>query len=197
MLATLLPWNSAAEHKRLMTDFDKICTFIVLTRDKDSQGRVWIDNNGEPRVDWKLSNYDAESMIQGLVAGIKVMIAAGAKEIVTLQHSVPVFKVPNVEKPLESLQVKQFLQKVEHVGIKVLYTGLFCAHQMGSCRMGANAAKGAVNSRGETFEIKNLYVADASLFPTASGANPMMTTFALAYSVAQFLKADLKMNAKL
>jgi choline dehydrogenase-like flavoprotein len=32
--------------------------------------------------------------------------------------------------------------------------------------------------------VRDLYVADASLFPTASGVNPMLTVAALAHHVA-------------
>ena len=79
VFATLVPWNSAADHKRLMTQVDNWATFISLTRDKDSQASVWIDKEGRPRVNFNLSPYDAESMLQGLETGIKVMIAEGAK----------------------------------------------------------------------------------------------------------------------
>lgn len=79
MLATLTPWSSAADHKRLLSQFNHTVTFIVLTRDKNSAGRVYVDKEGTPRVDWALSDYDAESMLQGLEAGIKIMVAAGAR----------------------------------------------------------------------------------------------------------------------
>lgn len=79
VLATILPWKSSASHKELMTKADNWATFISLTRDKDSQASVWIDKEGRPRVNFNLSAYDAESMLQGLETGIKVMIAEGAK----------------------------------------------------------------------------------------------------------------------
>lgn len=79
MLATLLPWTSASEHKRLMSQFEHTATFIVLTRDRDSKGRVYIDGEGQSRIDWSLSKFDSESLLQGLEAGIRVMIAAGAQ----------------------------------------------------------------------------------------------------------------------
>jgi hypothetical protein len=79
VFATIVPWKSAADHKRLMTQVDNWATFISLTRDKDSKASVWIDKEGRPRVNFNLSKYDAESMLQGLETGIKVMIAEGAK----------------------------------------------------------------------------------------------------------------------
>ncbi|MGI9096802.1 MAG: GMC oxidoreductase [Candidatus Limnocylindrus sp.] len=38
--------------------------------------------------------------------------------------------------------------------------------------------------------MKGLYVADASLFPTAIGVNPMVTVLALAKRVARTILAD-------
>lgn len=43
---------------------------------------------------------------------------------------------------------------------------------------------------GETWEVKNLYVADASVFPTASGVNPMVTTEAVALHIADCIIKD-------
>jgi choline dehydrogenase-like flavoprotein len=63
-------------------------------------------------------------------------------------------------------------------------------HQMGTCPMGRHP-RSVVNDTGRTHEVPDLYVADASLFPTASGVNPMITIAALAYHVAQEVKARL------
>jgi choline dehydrogenase-like flavoprotein len=41
---------------------------------------------------------------------------------------------------------------------------------------------------GEVYGVKNLFIADASGFPTASGVNPMLSIFGLAYRVAQRVK---------
>lgn len=54
--------------------------------------------------------------------------------------------------------------------------------------MGINPKNSVVKPTGESWDVKGLYVADASTFPTASGVNPMLTTYAMAYSIAQFMK---------
>lgn len=51
-------------------------------------------------------------------------------------------------------------------------------------RMGISPKVSVTKPTGETWEVKDLFVADASLFPTASGVNPMITTEALALHVA-------------
>ena len=46
-----------------------------------------------------------------------------------------------------------------------------------------------------TVQVSNLYVADASIFPTSTGVNPMITVEAMSYMVAQGLAQSFKGNA--
>ena len=62
---------------------------------------------------------------------------------------------------------------------------------MGSARMGASPAFAAANAHGETWDVRNLVVADGSAFPTASGVNPMVTIEAIAHLNATRLAARL------
>jgi len=64
-------------------------------------------------------------------------------------------------------------------------------HQMGSCRIGTDPATSAVGPDHQAHELPGLYVADASLFPTASGVNPMLSVMALAHRAAGLLAARL------
>ena len=71
------------------------------------------------------------------------------------------------------------------------------AHPLGGCRMAATAAEGVVNHRGEVFDTvtgrdgravqPGLYVADASIIPTALGNNPLLTITALAERIADLI----------
>mmetsp|Transcript_18979 Transcript_18979/g.24478 ORF Transcript_18979/g.24478 Transcript_18979/m.24478 type:complete len:115 (+) Transcript_18979:136-480(+) len=62
---------------------------------------------------------------------------------------------------------------------------------MGSCRMGANPKEGAIKESGETWEVKDLYIADASTFPTSLGINPMITVQAVALKIAKGIAESL------
>ena len=74
------------------------------------------------------------------------------------------------------------------------------AHPLGGCRMAATAADGVVNHRGEVFDPTpgrdgravqpGLYVADASIIPSALGNNPLLTITALAERVADLIVRD-------
>jgi choline dehydrogenase-like flavoprotein len=62
---------------------------------------------------------------------------------------------------------------------------------MGSCRIGTDPAASSVGPDHRTHEVDGLYVADASLFPTASGVNPMLSVMALAHRAAAGIAARL------
>lgn len=57
-------------------------------------------------------------------------------------------------------------------------------HIMGTLRFGDNPESSVCNSRGRFHDLDNLFAADGSLFPTASGFNPTLTICALASYVA-------------
>jgi len=59
-------------------------------------------------------------------------------------------------------------------------SNLMTIHLFSSCPMGEDQARCATNSMGQIHGVKNLYVNDASLIPTAPGVNPQGTVMALA-----------------
>jgi choline dehydrogenase-like flavoprotein len=67
---------------------------------------------------------------------------------------------------------------------------------MGTARMGADPDEYACDPRGRVradaqgSTVEGLYVADASLFPSASGVNPMVTVMALARRVARTVASE-------
>jgi cholesterol oxidase len=61
-------------------------------------------------------------------------------------------------------------------GAKYLVT----PHPLGGCNMGASAADGVVDHKGEVFGYKNLFVLDGAIVPEAVGVNPSRTIAALA-----------------
>jgi cholesterol oxidase len=61
---------------------------------------------------------------------------------------------------------------------------LLTAHPLGGCPMGDDPERSVTNHRGEVWGHPGLYVADASLIPSALAANPSLTISALAERVA-------------
>lgn len=66
---------------------------------------------------------------------------------------------------------------------------LFSAHQMSSCRMGSDPATSVANEWGELHDTPGVFIGDASALPSASGANPMISTMALAHRTAEAIAA--------
>jgi choline dehydrogenase-like flavoprotein len=74
------------------------------------------------------------------------------------------------------------------------------SHPLGGCRMAANAEDGVVDEYGRVFDTskkgpdpfyRGLYIADASIIPTALGVNPSLTISALALRIVKKLITDL------
>jgi len=53
-------------------------------------------------------------------------------------------------------------------------------HYMGTCRMGLNSQSSVVDKWGRTHDVKNLFIADGSVFVTGAAVNPALTISALA-----------------
>jgi choline dehydrogenase-like flavoprotein len=73
---------------------------------------------------------------------------------------------------------------------QVLWTGIASTHVQGSCRMGDDPARSAVDRNGESHEVKRLFVGDGSLVPRTLSVNPSLTIMALATRLADHLDAD-------
>src|SRR6185436_13442993 len=61
---------------------------------------------------------------------------------------------------------------------------MISAHQLCTCRMGADPATSVADANGELRDVKGVWIGDGSACPTALGANPMITIMALAARTA-------------
>ena len=68
-------------------------------------------------------------------------------------------------------------------------------HHAGTTRMGVSPEDGVVDIEGRVFGSDNLYLAGASVFPTAGFANPTLTIVALALRLARHVDASLGIRA--
>ena len=178
LIGSSLPWQSAKQHKEMVLQSKHMANFIILARDKFS-GKITLDKENRPVIDYKLSNYDLNHLLIGIKEGVKIQLAAGAKKAYILHNQLPAFQTSDshkIDKVINSLSWKENQYN------------LFSAHQMGSCRIGGDKKLHPVSPEGETYEVKDLFVMDASAFPKCSGVNPMLTIEALAHYLSQGLK---------
>ena len=65
-------------------------------------------------------------------------------------------------------------------------------HEHGTCRMGADPKRSALNAFGQMHEVANVFVTDGSAFTTASEKNPTLTILALCWRATDYLAAEMK-----
>jgi choline dehydrogenase-like flavoprotein len=65
------------------------------------------------------------------------------------------------------------------------------AHQAGTCRFGADPATSVLDLDCKAHELDNLYVTDASFFPSIGAVNPTLTIIANALRVADRIRARI------
>jgi choline dehydrogenase-like flavoprotein len=187
-LASSFPWHDARGHRELMSRAAHAACFIAITRDRDG-GRVIVDNRGRPVLDYAVSRHDARHLLLGAQAAVRVHAAAGARTIGGPYQNAPLLR------PCQSHDVRDYVRRIGELGVIKNDMILYSAHQMSTCRMGGTRRLAPVRPDGETVEVKNLFVADASALPTATGVNPMISIMALAHRTAQFIKARLQETA--
>jgi len=176
MMSLAIPWQNGAECKQEMLNAADFATFIVLCRDKYG-GSIKLGKRKQPLVHYTLNQFDLNHLLTGLQASCKIHYAAGANEIAILHNN---FEKYNRNKGNLAEYIARNIKKKW----KPNYFPLLSAHQMGTCRMGGNRKDYPLSPTGQFWGVKNLYVADGSVFPSASGANPMLSIQALANHIA-------------
>ena len=130
-----------------------------------------IARDGSIRAGYRLSDEDARRVVFGIARAAEIHFAAGATEV-----------YPNIGRArcCGPAAVAEF----EATRFKPSELRLEAFHPMGTARIAADPAEGVCAADGSVNGVAGLHVADASLFPTAVGVNPMMTIIAFAKRIA-------------
>lgn len=163
--------GTGAEHQRSLLDFGHVGSIGVHLCDL-SEGRVGLANEGALRARYELTDEDAERVVFGIARAAEVHFAAGAVEV-----------YPNI--PRVGVLKRGDLPAFEGARIKPSELRLEAFHPMGTARIAADPRRGVCAADGSVNGTRGLYVADASLFPTSVGVNPMMTIIAFAKQVSR------------
>ena len=162
--------GAGVDHQRAMLDFGHVGSIGVHLSDR-SAGRVGLGAEGAIRASYKLTREDADRLAFGIARAAEVHFAAGASEVYPNIPRVGTLKPGN----LAGFEATRF--KPQELRLEAF-------HPMGTARIGA-PGEGACAADGSLHGTEALHVADASLFPTSVGVNPMMTIIAFAKQVSR------------
>src|SRR3954454_5345052 len=181
--ASAIPWTSGAQHKAFLEDFGHVATFIGLIRDH-GEGHIELDPTTLMGVPYYALTdpVDVATPRRALEAQIRLHHAAGAARIGVLATGLPLWH--RGEDDLEA-----FIERARKIPLRAGAMRMFAAHQMGTCRMGADPKTSVATPHGELHDTPGVWIGDASAFPTPSGTNPMITIMALAHRTAERIVA--------
>lgn len=178
-----VPWTTGAEHKDVMSRFAHGVSWIARVRDR-GHGGVGIDEAGEALATYAITDeLDLANLRRGVQALARLHEAAGAEEIVSLAEGMPRWE--------RGADLDAYIAQAQAVPFAAGGHRMFSAHQMGTCRLGADPASSVADPDGQLHDTPGVWVADASGFPTASGVNPMVSTMALAHRTAGRIGASV------
>jgi choline dehydrogenase-like flavoprotein len=172
--AQLMPYESAESHQAFMQRFNQTMTLAVMFRDRPV-GRV-LDKGFE----YELAEEDHPGWLDALRTGARIMFAAGARRVFFNSHTPLIVNAPG------EIDAALSLDLVRDQRIQIT-----SGHPMGGCALGGDPRRDVVDSRGRSWDVDGLYVADSSILPTSLGVNPCYTVFALARYIADTLVREI------
>jgi len=161
---------SGREHQEAILEFGHVGSIGVQLSD-ESAGTVGTARDGSLRAKYRLSDEDARRVVFGIARAAEIHFAAGAAEVYPNIGRVPVLR-PGEVAEFEATRFKPAELRLE------------AFHPQGTARIAADPREGVCGVDGSVNGVEGLHVADASLFPSAVGVNPMMTIIAFAKRVA-------------
>jgi choline dehydrogenase-like flavoprotein len=160
-------------HKQRMAAYERMTSFGALISDT-SEGRVLASG----LVLYWMRRADVAKLQRAVALVARLLFEAGACEV----H-------PGVRTHPTLRDVGE-LDALERARLRAGDFEMMAFHPMGTARMAADAARGAVAPNGELFACRRLHVADAALLPSSCGVNPQLTIMALATRVADSIAAS-------
>ncbi len=156
-------------HFDVMKNYVHMNAGIVLIRDGadgETRGKVeweW----GKRKVHYELSPKDGDNLLRGIEKLAQVQAKAGAIELV--------FPFFDIEKP-QSVHPNSDFSWVRKKSYQSGHLKLYSAHPHGSIQAASHPSQGAIDPNFKLFGHKNIFVMDASWYPTGLSANPQLAT---------------------
>jgi choline dehydrogenase-like flavoprotein len=180
VLAATLP-GVGPSHRRLIAEMPRHGVFGAMVHDEGG-GAVRLGPGREPILSYRMAPRDLVSLRRSITILAEMAFAGGAREVY-----LPIFGLGPIKSVTE-------VRSLEAAPMDARRSECVAFHPLGSARMATDAKRGVVDANGETYEVKDLYVADGSILPTSIGVNsqvPIMTMATrLAWRLAERLSRE-------
>jgi choline dehydrogenase-like flavoprotein len=168
--AASLPGFGAA-HMTAMREYPQLAVLTAMVHDETS-GEVAVGGDGRPVLRYQMTERDRQQLAKGLAACARILLAAGARDVT----------IPAI--PRQRVTSVAGLDALDLSFVRAHSVPLTSVHPMGTMRMGEDPKTSVVRSTGEHHQVRGLFVADGSLFPTSIGAPPQISIYAFALHLA-------------
>jgi choline dehydrogenase-like flavoprotein len=160
------------DHFENMSMYNRLMAVGVIVG-TESNARVTKALLGGPGVKYTPAPGDRATIARALRRLAEILFAGGAKRVM-----------------LNTWGYEQFhsvgeLDRLEEVALRPDYLALGTGHPQGGNAMSADPKRGVVDPHFRVHGYDNLYVCDASVFPTSLTVNPQLTTMGLAHYAAE------------
>jgi choline dehydrogenase-like flavoprotein len=164
VLSAALPGVGPA-HRRLISEMPRHGVFGAMVHDEGG-GVVRLGPGREPLLTYSMAPRDLARLRRSITILAEMAMAGGAREVY-----LPIFGTGAMKSISE-------IRGLEQMPMDARRIECIAFHPLGSARMATDPKRGVVDPSGETYEVKDLYVADGSILPTSIGVNsqvPIMT----------------------
>jgi choline dehydrogenase-like flavoprotein len=176
LAAITLPGHGPA-HARVMGELTHMQVLIALVRDgfnpADAGGTVRLGDDGAPVLDYPLDALFFDAARRAFASMAEIQFAAGARTVLPVHGAGELFTGIDAAR-----------RAIAAFELAPLVTPVVSAHVMGGCPIGPDPRRAVVDPLGRHHLLRNLHVADGSLFPTSIGANPQLSVYAVAARLA-------------
>ncbi|MES2952344.1 MAG: GMC family oxidoreductase [Pseudomonadota bacterium] len=148
--------------------------------DQAAGGKVELRGNGQPLLDYPLTEFVLEGARRGMLAMAEIQFEAGAKTV-----------YPAHEMGAGTTTWAATRAAINALPMQPLLTKIGSAHVMGGCGLAGDDKRGVTQPDGVHWQLENLSIHDGSIFPTSIGANPQLSIYGNVNRLAQGLAKRL------
>lgn len=177
VLAATLP-GVGPGHRKLVSEMPRHGVFGAMVHDEGG-GSVRVGPGREPLLAYRMAARDLVRLRHAITILADMAFAGGAREVY-----VPIFGHGAIKSVAEARNLElapMDARRIECVAF----------HPLGSARMATDSRRGVVDAAGESYEVKDLFVADGSILPTSIGVNSQVPIMAMATRLAWRLSERL------